>query len=218
MELVKQFFLIFWRQDYGILINLASTWSIYVALFLVLFFENGVLLAAFLPGDTLLILIGVLVSKGIMNYFITIFALTLGTCFGGWIGYIQGKLLINSKIIKNWISYLPNNYVQNAYRLFYRYGLTALFVGRFLAFVRTILPIIAGFSGLLNRSFQFFNWISGFLWVFILTTLGYIFGKSLFFQNYEQKIMGVLIFFPIFLFFIGIFGTIILFLKKKFYR
>ncbi len=53
-------------------------------------------------------------------------------------------------------------YHQRAHNLFHRHGLSALLVGRFIAFVRTLLPTIAGLSGLSNARFQFFNWMSGF--------------------------------------------------------
>ncbi len=61
---------------------------------------------------------------------------------------------------------------------FHKHGLSALLIGRFIAFVRTLLPTIAGLSGLNNARFQFFNWMSGLLWVLILTTLGYMLGKT----------------------------------------
>lgn len=57
--------------------------------------------------------------------------------------------------------------------MFDRHGLLALLAGRFLAFVRTLLPTMAGISGLSNRRFQFFNWLSGLLWVTVVTSFGY---------------------------------------------
>ncbi|WP_406818036.1 DedA family protein [Klebsiella variicola] len=48
-----------------------------------------------------------------------------------------------------------------------------MLAGRFLAFVRTLLPTMAGISGLPNRRFQFFNWLSALLWVGVVTGLGY---------------------------------------------
>ena len=80
--------------------------------------------------------------------------------------------------MQGWLSHLPAHYHQRAHNLFHRHGLSALLVGRFLAFVRTLLPTIAGLSGLSNARFQFFNWMSGLLWVLILTTLGFALGKT----------------------------------------
>ncbi|MFS1537468.1 MAG: DedA family protein [Candidatus Phlomobacter fragariae] len=218
MELVKELFFALWHQDYNMLMNPSLVWAIYIILFAILFLENGILPATFLPGDSLLILVGVLIAKGTINYPLTIIILTAGTSLGCWIGYLQGKWLGNNKIVKSWLSHLPEHYNQRAYGLFHRHGLAALLIGRFLAFIRTILPTIAGLSGLPNGRFQFFNWLSGLLWVLILTTIGYVFGKSPLFQYYERQIMSILMLIPVILLFIGLIGTITVVLKKKFNR
>ncbi|WP_395496541.1 DedA family protein [Arsenophonus endosymbiont of Lipoptena cervi] len=215
MKSTKELFFALWNQDHNILMNPSLALSIYIILFIILILENGILPAAFLPGDSLLILVGVLISKGVMNYPLTIIILTISSSLGYWIAYLQGKWLGDNKFVKYWLSNLPKHYQQQAYRLFHNYGLAALIIGRFLAFIRSILPIIAGLSGFPNKYFQFFNWISGLLWVFILTTLGYLFGNSLFFQYYEKKIMNILVLLPIILFFIGFIGTLIVIIKKK---
>ncbi|WMY94731.1 MAG: DedA family protein [Arsenophonus sp.] len=214
MKLVKELFFALWEQDYEILMNPSLVWFIYIILFSILFLENGILPAAFLPGDSLLILVGVLIAKCIINYSLTIIILTSGASLGYWIAYLQGRWLGNNAIVCSWLSHLPNNYHQRAYNLFHRHGLTALLIGRFLAFIRTILPTIAGLSGLPNGRFQFFNWLSGLLWVLILTTIGCIIGKSLIFQYYEHQIMNILMIIPIVLFFLGLIGSIIVILKK----
>ncbi len=74
---------------------------------------------------------------------------------------------------EGWLAQLPHKYHQRATCMFDRHGLLALLAGRFLAFVRTLLPTMAGISGLPNRRFQFFNWLSALLWVGVVTTLGY---------------------------------------------
>ena len=75
--------------------------------------------------------------------------------------------------MKGWLAQLPAKYHQRATCMFDRHGLLALLAGRFLAFVRTLLPTMAGISGLPNRRFQFFNWLSGLLWVSVVTSFGY---------------------------------------------
>lgn len=216
MELVKELFFALWDQDYNMLMNPSLVWAIYIILFIILFLENGILPAAFLPGDSLLILVGVLIAKDTINYPLTVIILTAGASLGCWVGYLQGKWLGNNKIVQNWLSHLPEHYHQRAYGLFHRHGLAALLIGRFLAFIRTILPTIAGLSGLPDKRFQFFNWLSGLLWVLILTTIGYVFGKSPLFQYYERQIMSILILIPLVLLFIGLIGSIAIVLKKKF--
>ncbi len=76
-------------------------------------------------------------------------------------------------------------------------------IGRFIAFVRTLLPTIAGISGLNNARFQFFNWMSGLLWVLILTSLGYLLGKTPVFMKYEDQLMSCLMLLPVVLLFLA---------------
>ncbi|CRK85768.1 Inner membrane protein YqjA [Candidatus Providencia siddallii] len=217
MELFKELFITLWYQDYNILSNSSFIWSIYLILFIILFIENGVLPAAFLPGDSLLILVGVLINKNLLNYTLTIIILTSGASLGCWLGYIQGRLLSNSKNIKRWLLHLPERYHQRAYNLFYRHGLSSLLIGRFLPFIRTLLPIIAGFAGLKNKRFQLFNWLSGLLWVLSLINIGNFFCKSTIFQQYEHHIMNIMILAPIGLLIIGLLGSIV-FIIKKYYK
>lgn len=72
MEIVRELFLALWHQDYETLANPSLLWIIYILLFSILFLENGVLPAAFLPGDSLLILVGVLIAKGTMDFPLTL--------------------------------------------------------------------------------------------------------------------------------------------------
>ncbi len=69
---------------------------LYFVLFVILFLENGLLPAAFLPGDSLLVLVGVLIAKGAMGYPQTILLLTVAASLGCWVSYIQGRWLGNT--------------------------------------------------------------------------------------------------------------------------
>ena len=117
--------------------------------------------------------------------------------------------------MRSWLSHLPEHYHQRAHGLFHRHGLAALLIGRFLAFVRTLLPTIAGLAGLQNGRFQVFNWLSGLLWVGILTTLGYLLGNSPLFRQYEHHLMNFLMLLPVCLLVIGLIGSVWVVIKKK---
>ncbi|WP_409518967.1 DedA family protein, partial [Leclercia sp.] len=94
--------------------------------------------------------------------------------------------------------------------------LLALLVGRFLAFVRTLLPTMAGISGLSNRRFQFFNWLSALLWVGVVTTFGYALSMIPFVKRHEDQVMTFLMILPIFLLVAGLVGTIVVVIRKKY--
>lgn len=141
--------------------------------------------------------------------------LTAAASLGCWLSYIQGRWLGNTRTVQNWLSHLPAHYHQRAHHLFHKHGLSALLIGRFIAFVRTLLPTIAGISGLSSARFQFFNWMSGLLWVLILTTLGYLLGITPVFRKYEDALMSCLMLLPVVLLVIGTVGTLVVLWKKN---
>ncbi|OSM95785.1 hypothetical protein AU490_08955 [Lonsdalea populi] len=215
MEMIKELLNALWHQNFDILANPKLVWTIYGLLFLILVLENGLLPAAFLPGDSLLILVGVLIAKGAMNYPFTIVLLTTAASLGCWMSYLQGKWLGNTRLVQSWLSHLPVHYHQRAHQLFHRHGLSALLIARFLAFIRTLLPTIAGLSGLNNARFQFFNWMSAFLWVIILVSLGYALGNTPVFRKYEGQLMFFLMMLPLVLLCIGLVGSLVVLWRKK---
>lgn len=215
MDIFKSLVHALWQQDYATLADPTLVWAIYFILFVILFLENGLLPAAFLPGDSLLILVGVLIAKGTMNFALTVCVLTTAASLGCWVSYIQGRWLGNTAIVQKWLAHLPAQYHQRAHQMFHRHGLSALLVGRFIAFVRTLLPTIAGLSGLSNARFQFFNWMSGLLWVLILTVMGYALGKTPIFLKYEDQLMFCLMLLPLVLLVFGLFGSLYVLWRKK---
>ena len=94
--------------------------------------------------------------------------------------------------------------------------LLALLAGRFLAFVRTLLPTMAGISGLPNRRFQLFNWLSALLWVGVVTGLGYALSMIPFVKRHEDQVMTCLMILPVALLIAGLLGTVIVVIKKKY--
>ena len=76
MELLTQLLNALWAQDYETLANPSMIGMLYFVLFMILFLENGLLPAAFLPGDSLLVLVGVLIAKGAMGFPETLLLLT----------------------------------------------------------------------------------------------------------------------------------------------
>ncbi|WP_338558330.1 DedA family protein [Erwinia sp. E_sp_B04_7] len=204
-----------WHQDFAALANPDVIWIVYGIMFTTLLLENGLLPASFLPGDSLLLLAGAMIAKGVMEFIPTMAILTLAASLGCWMSYLQGRWLGNTKMVKSWLMHLPAQYHQRAWNLFHRHGLMALLVGRFLAFVRTILPTMAGISGLKNGRFQLFNWLSGLLWVGILISLGYAISQVPFIKRHEDQVMAILMILPLVLLCAGLLGSIMLVIRRK---
>ncbi|MBD2826303.1 DedA family protein [Xenorhabdus szentirmaii] len=215
METLSEIMSALWHHDFNQLANPEVIWIIYGVLFATLVLENGLLPAAFLPGDTLLILSGALIAKGVMSFIPTMLLLTAAASLGSWLGYLQGRWLGHTHLVKNWLAHLPLQYRQRANVLFTKHGLSALLIGRFLAFVRTLLPTFAGISGLNSKRFQFFNWLSGFLWVIIVVGFGYILNQIPFIKENQDLVMNILMILPIVLLLSGLFASLLMYLRHK---
>lgn len=216
MVVIQDIVAALWQHDFAALANPRVVGIVYLVMFATLFLENGLLPASFLPGDSLLLLAGALIAKGVMGYVPTLIILTTAASLGCWLSYLQGRWLGNTRVVKGWMSQLPDKYLQRATCMFDRHGLLALLAGRFLAFVRTLLPTMAGISGLSNRRFQLFNWLSAVLWVGVVTSLGYALSMIPFVKRHEDQVMTCLMILPIVLLVAGLLGTVIVVIKKKY--
>ncbi|WP_145501870.1 DedA family protein [Yersinia similis] len=215
MDVLREILHALWQQDFSKLADPNVIWVIYGILFTTLFLENGLLPASFLPGDSLLLLAGALIAKGVMGFLPTLIILTTAASLGCWLSYLQGRWLGDTSVVKRWLLQLPLQYRQRAHTLFVRHGLAALLMGRFLAFVRTLLPTLAGISGLNSMRFQLFNWLSGLLWVGSVVSLGFALSHVPLVKQYENQVMTVLMILPIVLLLAGLVGTLILVWCKR---
>jgi len=216
MAVIQEIIAALWQHDFAALANPHVVGVVYLVMFATLFLENGLLPASFLPGDSLLLLTGALIARGVMDFVPALVILTTAASLGCWLSYIQGRWLGNTRVVKSWLAQLPAKYHQRATCMFDRHGLLALLAGRFLAFVRTLLPTMAGISGLSNRRFQFFNWLSALLWVGVVTGLGYALSMIPFVKRHEDQVMTFLMILPVFLLVAGLLGTLVVVIKKKY--
>jgi membrane protein DedA with SNARE-associated domain len=216
MVVIQDIIAALWHHDFAALADPHVVGVVYFVMFATLFLENGLLPASFLPGDSLLLLTGALIARGVMDFIPALVILTTAASLGCWLSYIQGRWLGNTRVVKSWLAQLPVKYHERATCMFERHGLLALLAGRFLAFVRTLLPTMAGISGLSNRRFQFFNWLSALLWVGAVTSLGYALSMIPFVKRHEDQVMTFLMILPVFLLVAGLLGTVIVVIKKKY--
>lgn len=215
MAVLTQILHALWQHDFSVLANPNVLWVVYAVLFTTLFLENGLLPASFLPGDSLLLLTGALIAKGVMSFIPTMIILVVASSLGCWLSYLQGRWLGHTTLVKGWLLQLPAQYHQRAHDLFDKHGLTALLVGRFLAFVRTLLPTIAGISGLDNARFQLFNWLSAVLWVGVIVGMGYAICQIPLVQRHEDKVMAGLMILPALLLVTGLVGALLVVWKNR---
>lgn len=118
MQVLNEIVMAIWPHDFAKLINPDVLWIIYAVLFIIIVLENGIFPAAFLPGDTLLILSGALIAKGVLSFIPTVIILTIAASLGCWLGFLQGRWLSDTDIIKQWLKQILQEYHERANRLF----------------------------------------------------------------------------------------------------
>ncbi len=131
MAVIQDIIAALWQHDFAALADPHVVGIVYLVMFATLFLENGLLPASFLPGDSLLLLAGALIGKGVMDFTPTMVILTSAASLGCWLSYLQGRWLGNTRVVKGWLAQLPHKYHQRATCMFDRHGLLALLAGRF---------------------------------------------------------------------------------------
>jgi len=157
----------------------ASTWGmwIYVLLFLIIFIETGLVAMPFLPGDSLLFVAGAIAAVGGMSLPALMALLSVAAIAGDAVNYAVGKW-VGHKVFAWENSRWFNKEAFNKTHAFYEeHGAITIVVGRFLPFIRTFTPFVAGVAQMTYPKFAFYNVIGGLIWVCGLTGIGFLVGN-----------------------------------------
>ncbi len=169
---------------------------VYALLFLIIFVETGVVVMPFLPGDSLLFVVGALCGAGLMNLPLVLALLTAAAILGNQSNYTIGRY-VGPKVF-NW----PNSRFFNkeafnqAHAFYEKYGGITIVVARFMPFLRTFAPFVAGVAEMTRRKFTFYDVTGGVLWVGGVTIAGYLFGGIPWVKANLDKIIWAAIFLP----------------------
>jgi len=175
-------------RDYGL-------W-VYALLFLVIFVETGVVVMPFLPGDSLLFVVGAMCGVGLMSYPLSVGLLLAAAILGNQSNYALGRYF-GPKVFQWEDSRLFNKAAFDRTHAFYeRYGGMTIVAARFMPFVRTFAPFVAGVAQMNRAKFTFFDVTGGILWVAGIITVGYFFGNIPFVKAHLDKIIWAMIFIP----------------------
>lgn len=161
----------------------------YLLIFAIVFAETGLLIGAFLPGDSLLFTAGLLASVGHLDIAILIFVCFTGTVLGDNLGYALGKRYGHKVFTKKGSLLFDIDHIDKAEKFYKAHGGKTVIIARFLPFVRTAAPILAGVGKMNFRTFVIYNVLGGILWAVSFCMLGYISGKLI--PNAESYIMPI---------------------------
>lgn len=175
-------------QNYGL-------W-VYAVLFLVVFVETGVVVMPFLPGDSLLFMVGALCGAGLMDFTVSVASLFVAAVLGNQCNYTVGRFF--GPRVFQWEDsrFFNRKAFDQAHAYYEKYGGITLIAARFLPFVRTFAPFVAGVAKMTRSRFTFFDITGGALWVGSLITIGYFFGNIPLVKAHMEKIIIAMILMP----------------------
>ncbi len=175
-------------QNYG-------PWA-YALLFLIVFTETGLVVMPFLPGDSLLFVVGALSGAGLLSFPLACGVLLAAAILGDQCNYSIGRHF-GPKVFQWENSRFFNRRAFDQSHAFYeRYGGITIVLARFMPFIRTFAPFVAGVAAMDRAKFTAYNVLGALIWVLGIGTAGYLFGNVPWVQANLEKIIWAMILVP----------------------
>ena len=169
---------------------------VYALLFLVIFVETGLVVMPFLPGDSLLFVVGALCGVGLMSLPLAMVLLTSAAILGDQTNYSIGRYF-GTKVFGWQNSRWFNRAAFDRTHAFYeKWGGITIVLARFMPFLRTFAPFVAGVAVMTRSKFTAYNVGGAILWVGGLTLAGYLFGNLPWVQKNLSMIIWAMILVP----------------------
>jgi len=175
------------------LVSTYGTWT-YGILCLVLFCETGLVVTPFLPGDSLLFAVGTIASTGALDVRV-LFPLLSAAVFVGdstnyWIGRVVGPRVFHADTGR----FLNKRHLERTHQFYEKHGGKTIVFARFLPFVRTFAPFVAGIGRMNYGHFLLYSIFGGFFWVGLFVHAGYWFGNIPFVKkNFSLVIIAIIL-------------------------
>ena len=151
-------------------------WLVYLAMFAIFFLETGIVVFAFLPGDSLLFVAGTVAAAGTMSPWGLMIAVILGACLGNTLGFHTGRWLGN-KIYDGSISWIDAEKLQKTQIFYEKHGGKTIMLARFVPIVRAFAPLVAGAARMSMTRFELYSGLGACVWAISLIGVGYLFGN-----------------------------------------
>ncbi len=156
------------------IIDTYGLWT-YLILFVIIFCETGLVVMPYLPGDSLLFVAGAMAGSGYLNLEILLISLFAAAVIGDTVNYWIGKTA-GMKVLEKNYSLVRREHLEKTQEYFTRYGGITIVIARFIPFIRTFAPFLAGVGKMKYSWFITYNVIGAALWILGFTLAGYFFG------------------------------------------
>jgi membrane-associated protein len=201
MELIQQFFAL--GIDFIVnidehLMRFVAAYGawVYVLLFLIVFTETGVVVMPFLPGDSLLFVVGAMCGIGLMSYPLACAILIVAAILGDQCNFMIGRYFGPKVFQWEHSRWFNKRAFDKAHAFYETYGGITIILARFMPFIRTFAPFVAGVADMNRSKFTMYNVVGALIWVFGIVTAGYFFGNLPWVKANLEKIIWALIIVP----------------------
>lgn len=166
----------------------------YVGLFAIIFAESGLLFGFFLPGDSLLITAGVVSATppGILSLPIVVVGCFVAAVTGDAVGYWTGSRFGRRLYERPDSRFFKRSHLVAAQAFYERHGGKTIVIARFLPFVRTFAPVVAGIADMHYRRFALYNFAGAGLWAIGLPVVGYALGSIIPPETLDKYLLVIL--------------------------
>ncbi|WP_295695509.1 DedA family protein [Lapillicoccus sp.] len=151
---------------------------IYLIVGLLVFAEDAIFIGFVIPGETAAVLGGVSASTGQTVLAVVMIIVVVAAIAGDSVGYEVGKHIFGPHIVDSKFLAKHRHKLNNAENFLQERGGSAIFLGRFVAFFRAMMPALAGAAGMPYRRFLPWNAAGGLVWGSVFVVLGYVAGNS----------------------------------------
>jgi len=169
---------------------------VYALLFLIVFIETGVVVMPFLPGDSLIFVVGALGGAQLLNFPLACCILLAAAIAGDQCNYAIGRMLGPRVFGWEHSRWFNRRAFDRAHVFYQHWGGITIVLARFMPFIRTFAPFVAGVAAMERSRFTAWNIAGAVLWVVGIGMVGYFFGNLPWVQQNLEKIIWALILIP----------------------
>ena len=178
----------------ALLVQEHGVW-IYLILFAIVFIETGVVLMPFLPGDSLLFVVGAMGGAGLLNLPLALGLMLIAAIAGDQCNYLIGRYF-GERLLASQTRWFNRSAYDQAHAFYEKHGGVTIIAARFFPFIRTFAPFVAGVAHMDRLRFTLFNVSGAVLWVVGVGLIGYVFGNIPWVQQHFEKFIWALIILP----------------------
>ena len=177
MEFVQSVMDLFLHLDEHLnrIVTQYGVWT-HLILVAIVFAETGLVIAPFLPGDSLLFAAGALAALGSLDPWLLVVLLTGAAIVGDTVNYWVGAW-IGPRAFSGNVRFLRKDYLERTHAFYEKHGGKTIILARFVPIIRTFAPFVAGVGAMSYPKFITYNVVGAVLWVGLFVPMGYFFGN-----------------------------------------